>query len=376
MRVLAMIEARFVTGSAKSVLEFAREAASGHPGLPKVDLSIVTFSRGESETSLTTAIRDMGVSLDIVTERHRFDRGVIPQLHAVVENRRADLVWSNSVKSHFLVRWAGLNRSRAWVAFHHGYTTTDLKMRIYNKLDRWSLPAADRVMTSSAAFVQELQRGNVHPSRVHVQHMPIRPFKLVCEERIVALRRELALDKRTRVLLSVGRLSQEKGHADLIQVFAKIRECSGAPPLRLVLVGEGPERLRIENLCRKLNLTGSVTLAGHQDIVDPYYAIADAFVLPSHSEGSPNVLLEAMAAGVPVAATAVGGVPEIASSGKNALLVMRGDTVGLAFAVTQLLSDQALRDRLVSSARETVFRKTPGAYFQSIVSVFNEALQQ
>jgi glycosyltransferase involved in cell wall biosynthesis len=119
-----------------------------------------------------------------------------------------------------------------------------------------------------------------------------------------------------------------------------------------------------------------VTLAGHQNIVDPYYAIADAFVLPSHSEGSPNVLLEAMAAGVPVVATAVGGVPEIVSSGKNALLVVRGDTVGLAFAVTQLLIDQALRDRLVSSARDTVFHKTPGAYFQSIVSVFNEALQQ
>ena len=371
-----MVEADFVSGSAKPILEFAREAAHEHPGLPKIELSVLTFSRGKSENSLTAAIRDMGVACDIISERHRFDRGVIPQLQSVVRSRRTNLIWSNSVKSHFLVRWAGLNQSRAWVAFHHGYTTTDLKMRIYNQLDRWSLPIADRVMTSSAAFVQELQRGNVHPNRVHVQHMPIRPLKLVSEQRITALRYQLGLDAQTRVLLSIGRLSREKGHAELIRVFAKMRECPSAQPLRLVLVGEGPERLRIEKLCRKLKLTEFVTLTGHQDIVDPYYAIADVFVLPSHSEGSPNVLLEAMAAGVPVVATAVGGIPEIASSGRNALLVMRGDTVGLAFAITQLLTDQALRDRLVSAAGETVSRRTPGAYFQSIVSVFHEALLQ
>ena len=373
IRVLAMLEAQTVSGSAKAVLEFAKEAAHAHAHLPKIDLSILTFDRGRGENCLTSAIRDIGTPLDVVTERRRFDRNVIPQLRSAVEKRGADVIWSNSVKSHFLVRWAGLNRYRRWVAFHHGYTTTDTRNRIYNQLDYWSLQSADQVLTSSAAFVAELARKNVRPSHIHVQHMPIRPFASVSEQQKSELRRRLGFDDRTRVLLSVGRLSQEKGHADLIRAFPKITELFAGAPLRLVLVGEGPERARIEGLCRSLNLTDFVKLTGQQDDINAYYGIADVFLLPSLSEGCPNVLLEAMAAGVPVVATAVGGIPEVATSGRDAILVNKRDTAGLAVATAEILSNQRLRDRLVSFAREIVSRKSPEAYFKAIASVFSQA---
>lgn len=373
IRVLAMLEAHSITGSAKAVLEFAREAAQEHPGIPKIDLSILTFDRGHGENCLTKAIRDIGTPLDVVSERRRFDTNVLPQLRAAVENRRADIVWSNSVKSHFLVRWAGLNRSRGWVAFHHGYTKTDPKMRIYNQLDWWSLQRADQVLTSSASFVEELARKNVLPKHIHVQHMPIRPFVPVSEKRIAELRHELGFDDRTRVLLTVGRLSREKGHVDLIRAFPRMRELAGGAPLRLVLVGEGPERAKIEELCRDLHVTDAVTLAGQQDDINPYYGIADVFLLPSLSEGCPNALLEAMAAGVPVVATAVGGIPEVVTGGRDAILVKKRDAAGLATATAQILKDQRFRDRLVSNAREIISRKSPEGYFKSITSVFNQA---
>jgi glycosyltransferase involved in cell wall biosynthesis len=373
IRVLAMVEANSVTGSAKAVLEFAKEAAHGHSGLPTIDLSILTFSRGQGDDCLAKAIQDIGTPHDVVFERGRFDTNIISQLRSLVAKRRVDLIWSNSVKSHFLVRWAGLNRSRRWVAFHHGYTTTDTRMRIYNQLDWWSLQSADQVLTSSEAFVEELERKNVQPDHIHVQHMPIRPFAPVSEQRKSKLRDQLGFDTRARVLLCVGRLSREKGHADLVRAFPKIRELAGDWPLRLVLVGEGPERIRIEELCRSLNLTDVVIFAGQQDDIDPYYGIADVFVLPSLSEGCPNALLEAMAAGVPVVATAVGGVPEVVKSGRDAILVKKRDWAGLASATAQLLSDQQLRDRLVSFACEIVSRKTPDAYFKAIVSVFSQA---
>jgi glycosyltransferase involved in cell wall biosynthesis len=373
LRVLAMLEANSITGSAKAVLEFAKEAAQEHPGLPKIDFSILMFDRGQRENHLTKAIRELGTPLDVVFERRRFDTKVIPQLRAAVENRHADLVWSNSVKSHFLVRWAGLNRSRRWVAFHHGYTTTDTRARIYNQLDWWSLQTADQVLTSSAAFVEELTLKNVQPNHIHVQHMPIRPFTPVSEKRKSELRHQLGFDNRTRVLLCVGRLSHEKGHTDLIRALPKMRELAGDSPLHLVLVGEGPERTRIEELCRTLNLTEVVTLTGQQDDIKPYYGIADVFLLPSLSEGCPNVLLEAMAAGVPVVATAVGGIPEVVTSGRDAILVKKHDGAGLASATAEVLKDQRFRDRLVSFAREIVSQKSPEAYFRSITSVFCQA---
>lgn len=375
IRVLAMLEADSMTGSAKAVLEFVKEATIGQPDLPQIKPSVVVFSRGERENGLAATIRGIGVPFHVVTERGRFDTRVIAQLRELTETQHADVIWSNSVKSHFLVRWAGLNRSRAWVAFHHGYTTTDIKMRIYNQLDRWSLQVADRVLTSSAAFVNELERQAVRSARIHVQHMPIRPFVEVSEERKRKLRAELGLNDRTKLLLTIGRLSKEKGHTDLVKTFPKIRELVGSVPLRLVIVGEGPERPRIEKLCRKLGLTDEVTLVGHQRDPSAYYAIADVFVLPSHTEGSPNVLLEAMASGVPIVATAVGGIPEIAINGKDALLVGKHDRVALACETARLLEDQTIRNCLVSSAREIVLRKTPEAYFRSIASVFSSVLQ-
>jgi len=369
-----MIEANSISGTAKAVLEFAKETAHRYSGFPKIDLSIITFQRTQGENSLTKAIRDIGTPHDIVSERRRFDTNVIPQLRAIVKNRHTDLVWSNSVKSHFLVRWAGLNRSCRWVAFHHGYTTTDMKTRIYNQLDRWSLQRADCLFTSSAAFVKELVRKSVQPNQIHVQHMPIRPFATVSEKEKAELREQLGFDNRTRVLLCVGRLSREKGHADIIRAFPKIRELSGGLPLRLVLVGEGPERSRIERLRHSLNLTDFITLAGQQDDISPYYGIADVFLLPSLSEGCPNVLLEAMAAGVPVVATEVGGIPEVVTSGIDAILVKKQDPASFVSATARLLQDRDLRNRLVSSAREVVERKTPEAYFKSIASVFGQVL--
>jgi glycosyltransferase involved in cell wall biosynthesis len=372
-RVLAMLEARSLSGSAKAVLEFAKEASRGYHSAPRIDLSILTFDRGQGESYLTKVIRDLAIPFDVISERGRFDTRVISQLRAAVENRRADVIWSNSVKSHFLVRCAGLNKSRRWVAFHHGYTTTDMKMRVYNQLDRWSLQRANRVLTSSGAFVEELVRKNVQPNHIHVQHMPIRPFAPVSEKQKSELRHRLRFDDGVRVLLCVGRLSREKGHADLVRAFPKMRELVGESQLRLVLVGEGPERPQIEELCRNLKLTDAVTLAGQQNDINPYYGIADVLLLPSLSEGCPNVLLEAMAAGVPVVATAVGGVPEVATSGRDAILVEKHDPAGLASAAVELLKNRELRDRLVLCAREIVSRKTPEAYFRSIATVFSQA---
>jgi glycosyltransferase involved in cell wall biosynthesis len=373
IRILAMLEANHVSGSAKAVLEFAKEAAHGYSGFPKVNLSILTFDRGPGDNRLTQAIRDIGTPLDIVHERRRFDSKVVPELRSLVAKRSVDLIWTNSVKSHFLVRWAGLNRSRRWVAFHHGYTSVDAKMRIYNQLDRWSLRSANQVFTSSAAFIEELERSNVQRDHIHVQHMPIRPFVPVPEKQKMELRRQLRLDDTTRVLLSVGRLSREKGHADLIQALPKIVELAGKMPLRLVIVGEGPERPRIEKLCRNLRLTDAVTLTGQQEDINRYYSMADVFLLPSHSEGCPNVLLEAMAAGVPVVVTEVGGIPELVTNGRDAILVKKKDPAGLASATAKVLQDRELCERLVSSAREVVARKTPQAYFQSMTSVFAQA---
>lgn len=374
IRILALLEATSITGTAKAVLEFAYEAARLEPDTPAVLVSVAIFSRGEPEpkNALTSALERASIPFHVIGERRRFDLGALNRLKEIIACEAPDILWTNSIKSHFLVRAGKLHSERKWVAYHHGYTTTNFKMRLYNQVDRWSLPCADRVLTVCHPFAMQLARRGVHPSRIRVQHMPVRQFVTDSAE-CSQLRQTLKITGSNRVILSVGRLSHEKGHIDLVRAFALLPK-----PLRasatLILVGDGPERARLEHACKKLGLTGSVLFAGHRDDVKTFYGIADVFALPSYTEGSPNVLLEAMAARVPVVATEVGGVPELADNGRSAVLVKAHDPDGLSNAISQLLEEEQLRERLKRSACNVVARHSPETYFRSVLSAFKHAL--
>src|SRR5258708_2635863 len=224
VRVLALLEANYMTGAAKAVLEFAREAAVDRADVPRFAVTVVGFRRGHhhTNTSLTAEMRALDLHHETVLERRAFDFMILPQLTEIATRLQPDLIWSNSVKSHFLVRWAGLARNIAWVAYHHGYTSTNLKMLLYNQLDRWSLPRADRVLTVCKPFVNQLVAHGVRPERIRVQGMAIRRFEPVPIESVEALRNRLGVRAGTAVLLSVGRLSREKGHADLLRAFRRL----------------------------------------------------------------------------------------------------------------------------------------------------------
>ena len=371
IRVLTILEARSVHGAVKPVFEFAREAAGG--ALPAVQLSMLTFIRGGDDNEFTRAVAERGLPLFRVRERSAFDLSVLSQLREIVGRERPDVIWTHSVKSHFLVRLAGLPRQARWVAYHHGYTVPALRTRVYNQLDRWSHRGADRVITVCRDFAALLERQGVARERLRVQPVPIRPaVDGVPESTVRDLRSRLQLPGEAAVILTVGRLSREKGHADLLRSFARLRAMNPGRDLRLVIVGEGPELDGLRQLRTSLGLDAVVVFTGQQSVVRPYYAMSDVFVLPSHSEGSPNVLLEAMDARLPVVATAVGGVPEIATHERDALLVPARDSLAMANALNRVLVDEGLRERLKLAAVDVLARHTPAQFYQSIAGIFAE----
>jgi glycosyltransferase involved in cell wall biosynthesis len=153
----------------------------------------------------------------------------------------------------------------------------------------------------------------------------------------------------------------------LLRAIERIRKLNP----HLLIVGEGPERARIEQEIVRLGLSEQVTLTGHQGSAEPYYGIANLAVLSSLSEGSPNALLEAMASGVPVVATNVGGIPEIVKQGESALLVPPGDRVAMAAAMAKLLTDPSLARQLTDRARMLVLVKhSPQARVKHLVDIY------
>ena len=114
---------------------------------------------------------------------------------------------------------------------------------------------------------------------IRVQHMPIRAKGIVPRSEAAGLRRELGIPDATRILLSVSRLSREKGHDDLLRAMARARELAPSIPMKLLVVGDGPELKALEATCHDLNLADRVSFLGQQEDVSCYYAIADVFVL-------------------------------------------------------------------------------------------------
>lgn len=357
-----------------------------------VEVSIATFHRppvylpegsqaasvaGPAPNSFVAAARAEGVKVDVIHERFRFDPRVTKQLRNIVSQHAPDIIQTHMVKSHFLVKLSGIHDRYPWIAYHHGYTTTDLKMRAYNQLNRWSLPSARRVIAVCRPFADQLSRVGVQPERLVVCHNSIvRPSPITEDQRSV-LRQKLNLVNGERVVLSVGRLSREKGHTDLVAALAVLRELDPELRLKLIIIGEGPTRAQVERVAQQAGLTDRVTFLGQISDVQPYYAIADALALPSHSEGSPNVLLEAMAAGIPVVASAVGGVPEIAVDESSALLVPARDTQKFARALYRVLTDTELAQRLGEAAIARVEDEfSPESYARMLVGTYDKLLAE
>ncbi|SEO34992.1 Glycosyltransferase involved in cell wall bisynthesis [Salinihabitans flavidus] len=157
-----------------------------------------------------------------------------------------------------------------------------------------------------------------------------------------------------RNLVFVGRLAAVKGIAVLLEALATLRESH--PDLHLTLIGDGPERVALEGRARQLGVKGCVTFAGYrsQDEVAGTLRGSDLLVLPSFAEGVPVVLMEAMAAGLPVVATQVAGVSELVEDGVSGRLVPPGDAGALADAIDTILRDPEEAVRLGQAGRAKV----------------------
>lgn len=166
------------------------------------------------------------------------------------------------------------------------------------------------------------------------------------------LRVDLGLDLADRTVIAIGRLVEHKGAMDLVRAFDLVR--NRLPGTKLVLVGQGPAFRDIRAEVAARDLSGCVFLLGERWDVERLLALADCFVLPSHYEGMSTAMLEAMAAGVPVVATAVSGAPEVITDGETGLLVPAADPEALAMAICKALEGGGRDSALARNARRVV----------------------
>jgi glycosyltransferase involved in cell wall biosynthesis len=188
-------------------------------------------------------------------------------------------------------------------------------------------------------------------------HVPARKLHYVANgvriphrtpEQVASIRQGLGIGSAEFAFIYVGRLSHVKDLSTLLQAFALL-PADPARPARLYLAGDGPERASLERQSTELGLSRRVSFLGARSDVSDVMAAGDGFVMSSKTEGMPMALLEAMAAGLPCVATAVGGIPDL-FAGNRGLLAPAGDPVRLSEQMSQLVRSSALRAQLASNA--------------------------
>jgi glycosyltransferase involved in cell wall biosynthesis len=193
------------------------------------------------------------------------------------------------------------------------------------------------------------------------------------QEQIDHIRQIFDIHPDAPVLISVGRLSRQKGHRYLLEAMPSVLE--RFPHVVVLLVGDGPQRADLEQQARHLGVETSARFLGTRDDVYHLLAAADVFVLPSVSEGMPMALLEALGMGVAVVASNLTGIADVVEDGRHGLLTPPGKPDSLAHAVTRLLEDDDLRANLSQSGKQLVRQEyTVDRMCERYESLFRESM--
>jgi glycosyltransferase involved in cell wall biosynthesis len=265
-------------------------------------------------------------------------------LSRVLKTGNYDIVHTHEYKSTVLVPLFRRRRGFKTVATAHGYNCTSFRELFYYGLERFCFKFADAVIAPSNDMVEILKRKGVCSERLH--QIP-NGIETEGQERPVRNHRKSQIH-----LLYLGRLSKEKDPMILLEAMETLRrrgyDCG------LILAGDGPERKNLQKKISERGLTNTVKILGYVKDIIPVLNEADILVNPSRTECMPNSILEAMWSGLPVVATAVGGVGEMIRDSVDGLLCPPGDPAALANAVVRLIEDPSLARRMADSAYQRV----------------------
>src|SRR5262245_55447743 len=296
---------------------------------PELELSALLLNAGKLHDELGR----LGIPVALCDESRLGLARLLMEVTRCLRKGRPQILHTHGYKEQVLAAAAGRmsNRPRL-VQTYHGLQENlpgwaGLKMRIYDRIN--GAASADALIGVSSEITRILQER--HPStEVRCIRNGIDTARAAPTRDRLTMRAQLGIAPDCFVVGSVGRLMPIKGLDRLIEAFAQLRQRQPGLKAHLVIVGDGPLRNELEQCARRLGVAAEVRFLGARNDVYDLMACFDVFALSSLHEGVPMVILEAMAVGIPIVASRVGGIAEILEDGKDALLVPAGDPGALA----------------------------------------------
>jgi glycosyltransferase involved in cell wall biosynthesis len=288
-------------------------------------------------------VRRSGVPVTVIGRRSRWDVPGMLRLWSFLRDGGFDVLHAHKFGSNVWARLFGRSSGIPVVIIHeHSWDYRGgFKRDVRAGLDRFLSRFCDAVVTPSEADRQAWERVvGVAPRKLRL----VRNGVAKPAPQPASLRRELGLSEDAIVIGNVGRLEPEKGFDLLVRAFALV--ANRYPQARLILVGDGSQRAALEALSHDLGVADRCLLTGYRHAASGLMGEFDIFASASRNEGLPLALIEAMSAGRPVVATAVGGVPEVVVDGATGFLVPGGDIALFGEQLGRLIDDADLRNRM------------------------------
>ena len=323
-------------------------------------VALACSSRGR----LTEEVEKAGIAVHLIPQMDReispgWDVAAVFALLAVMRQHRYSLVHTHNSKAGFIGRLAArLARVSTVIHTVHGFAFHDSESAgrrvLFRYLERLAAGWCDGMIFVSEPLVDWARREQIGirlPKTVIYSGIDVEAFQSADGS---AFRKRWGIEPERPVVGMISKLWEGKGHHILLNAWKGVLEAGLAPAPLLLIAGEGPLEGALKRQVSALNLQDSVLFTGFQHDVPNVTAALDVAVLPSFFEGMGRALLEAMAAGKPVVASRVGGIPNIVFHNINGLLVEPGDPVGLKTALLDVLSEPELRKRLSEGARASM----------------------
>lgn len=317
----------------------------------------------EFHSAITDNLEKHGIRIHYLNKRKGPDPAVLPKLVHIFKEERPDIIHTHRYVCEYALPAAML----AGVAgrIHTVHNMAD-KESVQKWLQRFFY---HRCHTVPVSISPRVQRSVEACYQLRAEQTPVIPNGVDLSKCIVKASYE---QRRAEFhFLHIGRFMEQKNHVRLIAAFAALHRAH--PGTTLTLLGEGPlfEKIRAQVLT--LGLEDAVVMPGKVEDVFPYYKAADAFVLPSHYEGMPIALLEAMGCGLPVIASGVGGVTDLISDGESGLLCAPEEE-SIRQSMERLLLDEVLRERLGRCAQRKSARYSAKSMADGYEALYRIAL--
>lgn len=363
IEIVAVMDGYRVTGPARQLLAAARRGR-----MLGILTTLAIFKRSIDPSPLIVATDRFRVPMVVIPDRFAGDPRTFFALAAHLRSLRPSILQTHGYKANVIGLFLSAQLRLPWVAFLHGETFENWKVATYFAFERLAVRRADRIVAVACHMKDRLIADGVPADKIRVVHN-------ACLIEPAVLESVLACSPTRPPRIGIAaRLSPEKGVDIGIEAFAQV--VKRYPDAQLLIAGEGPEDERMMQVAKRLRVGSRVEWMGYQEDIAGFYDRLTVLLIPSRSEGLPNVALEAMAHGVPVVATAVGGIPEVVADGRTGLLAKSGDIEGLAQRIIRLLDDTLLRNRLRrNGCLEVASRFSLDTRMRALSAIYHEVLR-